>query len=107
MKNNQPTILISIILSSFLLALSVVGYFFVFPQEIPLFYSLAQSQEWLAQKEWIFSLPALAFILTGIEFIALKRFREDLEIGQTIGWCVVVLCALLSIAFLRISFLVL
>lgn len=107
MKNNRLTFIISLSLALLLLALSLLGYFVLFPQEIPIFYSLAQSQEWLSPKEWIFILPTLAFLFTGVQAIYLKRFKEDDEIAQTFGWCIVVLCSLLSIAFLRITFLVL
>lgn len=97
----------SLALSLFLAVISAILYFFAFPPEIPLLYSLARPQDWLTDKVWIAVLPALGFLFSLGQIPITVWFQQEPEIADTINWSVVFFVSLLCIACIRIAFLVL
>lgn len=103
---NKQSVILTFSLSGLLLLLTVLLYFFVFPPEVPLFYSQARPQDWLAPKPWLFLLPGLSFFLSIIQLFFLRWFKSETEIAKTIGWSTSFFVCLLFLAFIRITFLV-
>lgn len=87
--------------------IATLGYFFV-PQEVPLFYSLAQPHQQLAPKIFLFTVPVLSLFLSLINgTILLKLHKYDLLLLQLLSWVTVTFEALLLFALVRIIFIVL
>lgn len=97
---------ISVIIGFVLLGLSIFGYWKLQP-EIPIFYSLAQSNQQLANKYWIFLFPALSFFTTIINFSLIKK-NSDLEaiLVTVISWTTTVWQILLLLTCLRLIMIV-
>lgn len=85
---------------------SVIGYFFL-PPEIPLWYSLALSDQHLATKELIFVLPAIAIFFTSINASIVAQLQKfDVLLIRLFAWITVVCSFLLLVALVRILLLV-
>ena len=90
-----------------LLFIGLLGYLALFPNEIPLFYSLYRLQDQLVPKIYVFALPGLALIFTLISnWISRRRELDDTAtvlhaLGNTIIVWMMVL-ALIRILFLML-----
>lgn len=95
------------LLNSSILALTVLVMYWSLQPIIPLFYSLAQSNDFLVDKSWIAVFPIVGF---GITFghLALVRqlFHHERIIPLLFAWVTVVLQLLLALAFWRIIILI-
>lgn len=78
-----------------------VLYFFLQPI-IPIFYSLAQPNQQLQPKIWIFFYPAFSFVVFVIHALIVFRSKElDLATQKIFSWTTTVIIALLSLLLLR------
>jgi hypothetical protein len=95
-------------ITTLLILITAVVYFFITQPELPIFYSLATSQDQLADKIFLFVFPLLSF---GINFLHLFIFKIlqqyssvllKLYAGTTLGLQVVLLLALVRIVLITI-----
>lgn len=101
-KHTMTPFRISVLIGFFLLGLAGIGYWKLQP-EIPIFYSLAQSNQQLAPKYWIFLFPFLSFLTTVTNFSLIKR-NSDLEtiLIAVISWTTVTWQFLLMLTCVRL-----
>ncbi len=71
------------VLSTCIIILTGVGYFFLLQPQIPMFYSLARVEDQMANKEWIFLFPALALLIMLFERLESKSLQSN-EAGEKI-----------------------
>lgn len=95
-------------LVTFVSILGLLTVYFVLQPEVPLFYSLAQPQDYLVQKEWLFVIPALSFSLNVLHTSLLKVLAHYEQVLTDIFiWTGLAIQVLLASALLRIVWLVL
>jgi hypothetical protein len=94
--------LISFLLSS-VLSLSFLVLYFTIQPIVPLFYSLAEPQDFLAPKEFLVLFPLMSFTITFLH-LYLIRFLKTYEkiIQQLFSWITVLIQILFALAFFRI-----
>lgn len=79
------------VISTCIMILTGVGYFFLLQPQIPLFYSLARVEDQMTNKEWIFLFPGLALLLMAYEHFQSKPLQDNetaeriLTIGTTLS----------------------
>ncbi|MFZ1721417.1 MAG: hypothetical protein WAU07_02830 [Microgenomates group bacterium] len=65
---------------SFMIWISILalatGFSIVAQPEVPLFYSYAQPEQQLVQKEWLLLIPALSFLMNIINYAVVVLARE-------------------------------
>mgnify|MGYP001605034350 CR=1 FL=1 len=95
------------VLSTCIMILTGVGYFFLLQPQIPLFYSLARVEDQMANKEWIFLFPGLAVLIMLFERLESKQLQGSeaaekiLIIGTTLS-LLFLLTALIRILVLSV-----
>lgn len=101
-KHTLTPFRLSLAIGFILVGLASVGYWRLQP-EIPIFYSLAQSNQQLAPKYWIFLFPFLSFLTTLSNFALIKR-NSDLEaiLVAVISWTTVAWQLMLMLTCLRL-----
>ena len=81
----------SAVLSTCIIILTGVGYFFLLQPQIPLFYSLSRVEDQMTNKEWIFLFPALVLLIIVYERLESKPLQSSeaaekiLSIGTTLS----------------------
>ncbi len=94
-------------LCTFSLSLGVLVSYFRIQPSIPLFYSLARPAEHLASKEWLFLIPALSGAISFIHLMVINIFHEyDRMLIVLFSWTTVAIQVILSLALLRILFII-
>ncbi|MEK7457881.1 MAG: hypothetical protein AAB612_00095, partial [Patescibacteria group bacterium] len=75
------------VLSTCIMILTGVGYFFLLQPQIPLFYSLARVEDQMTNKEWIFLFPAFALLMMLFERLESRSLQSSEAAGKilTIG----------------------
>lgn len=106
--NEQKIVSVSVFASVLLLIATVAGYFLFLPPQLPLFYSLARTQDQLVRKEWLFVVPALAIVITLLQmpFVRLRGIEEHATTVKVFVLASTFLVFLLGVAFVRIVLLV-
>jgi hypothetical protein len=95
-------ILISLLLCSGLALLTSTLYF-TLPPVIPLFYSLARPEEFLADKAWIFLFPAVSLLISLVHIFLLPTLHVlDEFLMKLFAWGTVIMQLLLVLAAVRI-----
>lgn len=90
-------------LLTFTLSLLVLVVFFNIQPQVPIFYSLALSSQYLAPKEYLFLLPGLSLLITVVHlFIAKWMSDSEPVMRKLFAWSTVGIQALLTIALVRI-----
>lgn len=74
-KNVQTPITFSWILTLLFLGVTII-YFFLSQPELPLFYTVADKQDQLAPKAFLFLFPAISFAINIIHFIIVKTLQK-------------------------------
>ncbi len=88
------------------IAAALLGYFTTQP-DIPLFYSLAQNNQQLVGKEYIFILPILAIVFGIMNMLIITILKKYDKLLLTLfSWVTTIFQALLTFALLRILFIV-
>lgn len=96
-----PFLITSLISAS--LALLILTLYFRLPPKVPLFYSYARPEQYLADKEWMFLFPALSFAITiGHTILVRIIWKLDTFLLQLFAWVTVVIQVLLAVAAVRI-----
>lgn len=94
--------LICLLVSSIITLLVLVNFFTLQPV-VPLFYSLAQPQDYLTPKIWLTVFPLTSFLITFIHLALLKSIQNyEKIIQQLYVWLTVVIQLLLLLALIRI-----
>ncbi len=94
--------LLSILLSSTITLMVLAMYFRLQPQ-VPIFYSLANPSEYLADKQWIMLFPLLSFSTLFIHIFVLSSLKlYEKIINQMFVWTTVVIQSLFFLAVVRI-----
>ncbi len=71
--------------------------------EIPLFYSLADPEQQLAHKPWIFILPAISLLINSLHLILIRVFNQLEELVLNLfTWSTVVLQIILLMTLTRL-----
>lgn len=96
-----PFLIASLISAS--LTLTALTLFFRLPPQIPLFYSMARPEQYLANREWIFVFPCFSFLVTiGHMVLARIVWKLDEFLLQMFAWITVLVQVLLALAMIRI-----
>ncbi len=94
----------SIIISLIIFGLSLIFYPRLQP-EIPLFYSLADANDQLVKKQWLFLLPSLSLAINVIHLILIRGLQKlDDLILALFAWSTVILEVVLLLIVLRIIY---
>lgn len=92
----------SVILSCGLALLTTAVYFRSQPQ-LPIFYSLAEPNDYLADKRWIFVFPVISATVTILHVLLLPLMRSHHRtMNMLYAWLTLVVQALCLIAAVRI-----
>ncbi len=105
-KSLSRPLMLSLLISCLLALLALTTYLNIQPV-IPLFYSLAEPNQYLASLEWIFLFPIFSFFMTFAHFLIVKTMK-DLEkvVLKMFIWVSLTLQIILSLAMIRIILLV-
>jgi hypothetical protein len=103
MRTLRTAVLLTIALTA------TVGIFYSFLQpKIPLFYTLAQPENQLVHKAWIFFFPAFAWIISVGHFILIKSLTNLTEgVRRIFSWVTLGLVIMIGLLLVRIILLVL
>lgn len=83
--------------------ITLIFSFFSAQPQIPLFYSLAQANQQLVSKNWLFLFAALSLFITTFHFLLIALFKQlDLLLLKLFAWTTVLVLTLLLMALLRI-----
>ncbi len=101
-KHTLTPFRLSLAIGFVLIGLASLGYWRLQP-ELPIFYSLAQSNQQLAPKHWIFLFPFLSFLTTICNFSLIKQ-NSDLEaiLVAVISWTTVTWQLMLTLTCVRL-----
>lgn len=92
----------SLLISLGITLLVTVSYFRLQPV-IPIFYSLGEPSDYIADKNWIFVFPALSFTITIGHLLLLPLLRQYHRVlNQLFGWVTLVLQSICLVAAVRI-----
>ena len=105
-EETKTSVALSVALIFLNAAAALLGYFFVQPN-IPLFYSLAQNDQQLVNKEYLFVLPflSLTFGVMNILLITILK-KYDKLLLSLFSWVATIFQVLLLFALLRILLIV-
>jgi hypothetical protein len=93
---------ISLLISSLITFVLLVLFFSLQPV-VPLFYSLAQPNDYLVSKAWLIVFPVLSFAISfGHLFFIRFLFEHQRIIPKLFAWLTVVVQVLLALSFFRI-----
>lgn len=99
--------LISLLFTVALSLVLLILYFSLQP-EVPLFYSLAQPQDYLVPKQWLILFPLFSSGITLGHFALLRSIQNYGKVIQTLfAWTSVSLHIMLIVAFARIIYIIL
>lgn len=75
------------VISTCIMILTGVGYFFLLQPQIPLFYSLARVEDQMTNKEWIFLFPGLTLLIMVFERLESRPLQGSETAGKilTVG----------------------
>lgn len=105
-KYVRPHFWASIGISCLLILITTIAFFQLQPL-IPLFYSLAEPNEYLADKYWIFVFPVISACITVGHLLLLPMLRNhDRVIQQLFSWLTVLVQVLCVVAALRVILIV-
>jgi uncharacterized membrane protein len=94
----------SIVINLVIFGLSLIFYPRLQP-EIPLFYSLADANDQLVNKQWLFLLPSLSLAINIIHLILIRVLKKlDDLILALFAWSTVILEVVLLLIVLRIIY---
>jgi hypothetical protein len=94
--------LLSVLLSCLFSLVLLSSYFYLQPV-VPLFYSLAQPNDYLVSKIWLATFPLLSFAITfGHIFLIRFLFEHQRIIPLLFAWFTVAVQLLFALAFFRI-----
>ncbi len=75
--------------------------------EIPLFYSLAQPEQQLVNKQWLFLFPIVSAAILVIHRISIQFLRKhDEKLTKIFTWMTLFLLAVLNFALVRILYVI-
>ncbi len=95
------------LLSSCALTLVVTIAYFRLQPVIPIFYSLGEPTDYVADKVWLFFFPAFSFTITILHLVILPTLRSyNRVMNQLFGWVTLTLQALCIVAAIRIIFII-
>ena len=98
--------LISFLIGSLAVLLSLVFYFRVQPQ-IPIFYSLSDSEQQLAPKEWLFFFPVFSLLVSFLHLALLLLIKKyDGIILKFFAWSTAIVQVVLLLVMLRILWMI-
>ena len=98
----RTSVLVSLLLSSSLWLLVLV-FFIPLPPQIPLFYSRALAEQYLAHKLWFFILPTTSLAISLFHlFINRYLLSIDILLARLFAWTTVVVQILVAISIIRI-----
>ena len=92
----------SAVISTCIMILTGVGYFFLLQPQIPLFYSLARVEDQMTNKEWIFLFPVLALCIMVYERFQSKPLQNNETAGKILRIGTTLSLLFLLIALVRI-----
>jgi hypothetical protein len=99
-------VLLSLLFSSITGFVTVVAYQNLQPI-IPIWYSLTQLEDQLANKMWLFTLPVVALSLTIVHIFILRYVLKNEEtVMQLFAWMTVIMTGLLMLCLIRIVLIV-
>jgi hypothetical protein len=94
--------LFSIAASCFLTLLTTIAYFQLQPK-VPIFYSLGEPNEYLADKAWLFVFPVISTTITVTHLLLLGLLRSHHKVmNQLFGWLTLIVQSLCVVAAVRI-----
>ncbi len=85
------------------LALAVAALYFPLQPQVPLFYSLAQPQDFLVPKIWLILFPLASLFVTLFHFSLIRVLRTHEPITRELfAWASVVIQVVFAIGLIRI-----
>lgn len=98
----RPHFLLSIAASCFLTLLTTIAYFQLQPK-VPIFYSLGEPSEYLADKVWLFAFPTISTTITITHLLLLGMLKSHHKVmNQFFGWLTLIVQGLCIVAAVRI-----
>lgn len=98
----KTPLLLSFLISCVTALVVLVAYFRVQPV-VPIFYTLAEKNQQLAAKEWMFLFPAISFAISFGHLWLLYGYRTYTElILKIFAWTTVAIQTALALALLRV-----
>lgn len=95
------------LVASLLLTLVVTIAYFRLQPVVPIFYSLGEPSEYVADKAWLFFFPAFSFTVTILHLLILPTLRSYHRVmNQLFGWVTLMMQALCIVAAVRIIFII-
>ena len=105
-KNLSRPMMLSLLISCSLTLLALTSYLNIQPI-IPLFYSLARSNQFLVNKEWIFLFPIFSFFITVVHLLIMKLMTNlESVVLRIFAWVTITMQIILCLAMIRIILLV-
>lgn len=93
---------VSLIASCLLTLFVTISYFRLQPV-VPIFYSLGEPTDYVADKTWLFFFPAFSFTVTILHLLILPTLRSYHKVmNQLFGWVTLMMQALCIVAAVRI-----
>ena len=88
--------------SCFLTLFTAIAYFQLQPK-VPIFYSLGEPNEYLADKAWLFVFPVLSTTITVMHVLILHTLRSHHNVmNQLFGWLTLIVQSVCVVAAVRI-----
>lgn len=88
-------------------ALFLLISFFRLQPVVPIFYSLATANDFLAEKQWLILFPVLSFSITiGHLFLIRMLYRHEKIIPILFAWCTIAIQVILLFELMRIVFII-
>lgn len=96
-----------IYLSTLISTLLTLIFYFTTQPVIPIFYSLPETSQHLAPKEWLFLFPAFSFLISLLHTILIKPIlKSDKLLLLLFAWTTVVVQVVLLLALARIVYII-
>lgn len=97
----KKPLLISVVATGIITIITTIYYFFA-PPVLPVFYSLARSEQSLAQKEWIFLFPVVGLLMSLLHSLLISICKEvDILILRLFAWTTVIMQFFLLLSLIR------
>ena len=97
---------LSLLMSSASALILLIAFFRLQPT-VPIFYSLATSADYLADKKWLILFPAFSFLMTiGHLFLIRLLYKHEKIIPILFAWCTIALQLILLMELIRIILIV-
>lgn len=89
------------------LCLSVLVYYFRVQPQIPLYYTLSQPSQQLANKQWLGLFPLISLTITIAHLLIVQKCKNyNVLLIQLFSWTTVMIQVLLALALFRIIMIV-